>query len=120
MDFTFNESNWRQVWNSSVGAGGGIKKLTCPEILNTNAVAILVSAPTIDSSRWYLAAYINREVRSGLVVAGTDANLDYSRRVYLNKLQILTYEIKTEFTLVANCVTKGEGVNIFAWAYAEL
>lgn len=116
--FQFNETNWQQVWNTPVTTGTGVRRLICPQILNTNAIALLLSAPSLPADyRWVRGAYINREVRSGLVIAGQDALLDYSRRLYLNQLQIFTYESKSEFILIANCTAKGEGLNLFAWEY---
>lgn len=118
--FQFNESSWLQVWSTPVPAVTGVRRLVCPQILNTNAVALLLSAPSLPTNyRWIRGAFINREVRSGLVVAGQDALLDYSRRLYINQLQIFSYDSKVEFSLIANCTAKGEGLNLFAWEYTE-
>lgn len=116
--FQFNETNWQQVWNTPVPAATGVRRLICPQILNTNAIALLLSASTLPADyRRVRGAYINREVKSGLVIAGQDALLNFSQRLYLNQLQIFTYEFRSEFILIANCTAKGEGLNLFAWEY---
>jgi hypothetical protein len=116
--FQFNEQNWQQIWSTSVPSITGIRRLVCPQLLRTQAIALLLSAPQISEDyRWIRAAFINREIRSGLILEGRDATLDRSRILYLNQLQIITYDNLCEFSLIANCVAKGAGLNLFAWEY---
>lgn len=116
--FQFNEQNWQQVWNTGVPSAVGVRRLVCPVLLRSQAIALLLSAPAISSDyKWIRAAFINREIRSGLILKGRDAILDRSRILYLNQLQIFTYDNICEFSLIANCVAKGDGLNLFAWEY---
>lgn len=118
MKPVFNETAWTQVWNISPASKD---KIQCPVLLNSKILAVLITSPTIKENEWYRAAFIQREVRSGLIVGGSnDARLDASRRLYLNRLQIFTYNVDIEYALTASCQIYGNGVNLFAWEYTGL
>lgn len=116
MQFNFSEDNWAQVWNTSLALGD---TATCPILLSSPCIALLMSAPLVNNvSEWYLGAYIQREVFSGLTVGGSpDARLDGSRKLYLNRLQVFTYPTICEYSLKANCRAYGGGVQLFAYEY---
>lgn len=118
--FKFSQDNWQQVWDLSIPNLQKTQRLVCPILLQTNAIALLLSSSALSPDyRWLRAGYVNREIRSGLIVSGKDAVLDFSRRLYLNQLQVFSYPFVCEFSLIVNCIAKGDGLKLFAWEYIE-
>lgn len=114
---SFNEASWTQVWSVSPESTA---KIQCPILLSSKILALLITSSLARENEWYRAAFIQREVRTGLTVGGqNDARLDSSRRLYLNRLQVFTYNIEVEYTLTANCFIYGSGINLFAWEYTD-
>ncbi|MGL5927110.1 hypothetical protein [Chroococcidiopsis sp.] len=115
MNIVFNTSMWQQVWEETPTTKN---RLQCPLLLKSPVIALLISSPTVRLNDWSLGAYVQREVFTGLVVGGLpDARLDGSKKLYLNKLQVFTYSVKCEYSLVASCFVYGSGVRLFAWEY---
>jgi len=111
----FNETMWQPVWDVNINAIN--EKFTCPLLLNSPIIALMLTAP-IFQVNWRQGAYIQREVFSGLVVGGNvDARLDSARKLYVNRLQIFTYNFLCNYTLTATCFVKGAGVRLNAWEY---
>jgi hypothetical protein len=84
-------------------------------------LAVIITSPTLRENEWYLAAFIQREIFTGLSVGGQpDARIDSSRKLYLNRLQVFTYNVEVEYSLSANCFIYGNGINLFAWEYTGI
>ena len=119
MAFAFSENSWNQVWNlSSIPPDENrYTRVVCPILLSTTAVAIMfsISGAVVDSWRW--GGFISREVQSGLIVGGSmDAKVGSSKRIYVNKLQILIFEPVADYSLVFDAAFSGD-VSLFVWEY---
>ncbi len=95
MTFVFNQNSWNQVWTLLEIPPDENKytRVVCPILLSSRAIAVMFSIPGATLDYWRWGGYISREVQSGLIVGGSvDAKIDSSRKVYVNRLQILTFE----------------------------
>lgn len=112
--------SWNQVWSASEISPDENKytRIICPILLTSSVIALLFSVPgqIIDPWRW--GGWVSREVASGLVVGGQpSAKLDESRRLYVNRLQIFTYQVAVpNYALIFDAAISGN-VAIFAWEY---
>lgn len=120
MNFAFNQNSWNQVWGLDLIPPDNNKytRVTCPVLLSAPAVAIMFSLPGAIIDPWRWGGYLSREVNSGLIVGGSnDAKLDNSFKVYVNRLQIITYpQIVNNYTLIFDANYSGD-VSLFAWEY---
>lgn len=122
MTFTFNQDSWNQIWSlSSITPDENrYTRVVCPVLLSTTAIAVMFSIPGAVVDPWRWGGYISREVQSGLIVGGsTDAKIDSSRKIYVNRLQILIFEPVADYSLVFDAAFSGN-VNLFVWEYTGI
>ena len=118
MPLVFNNTTWEPVWDVNINAID--ERLVCPLILNAPIIALMLTAPVYQTN-WKFGAYIQREVFSGLTVGGTsDARLDSARKLYVNRLQIYTYNFSCAYILTANCFVGGTNTRISVWEYTGI
>jgi hypothetical protein len=119
MTFVFNQNSWSQVWTllDIPPDQNRYTRVVCPIILSSRAIAVMFSIPGTVFDPWRWAGYISREVQSGLIIGGaSDAKIDSSRKIYVNKLQILIFEPVADYSLVFDAAFSGN-VQLFAWEY---
>lgn len=116
INVDFNQNNWDQVWSTSVDSTSE-NNLVCPQLLTAGVIALILVVPVFTTD-YRFAAYVQRDVFSGLIVGGSpDARLDSSRKLFANKLQIYTYSISCTYALNVRCFARGAGVTLNAWEY---
>ncbi|MEO8891646.1 MAG: hypothetical protein ABI417_08950 [Coleofasciculaceae cyanobacterium] len=119
---TANANNWSQVWQQN-GIPVSIERysqITCPILLSSPVIALMFSVP-LSLEAWKFGGYINREIATNLTVGGqSDARLESSRRLYVNRLQVITYSVKTTYSLIINAAIQGSNCSLSAWEYTGL
>lgn len=119
MSFAFNQNSWNQVWGLNLipPDQNRYTRVVCPVLLSSPAIAVMFSVPGTIIDPWRWGGYISREVQSGLIVGGsTDAKIDSSKKIYVNKLQILIFEPVANYSLIFDAAFSGD-VQLFAWEY---
>ncbi len=119
MPFNFNQNSWNQVWSlpQIPPDENRYTRVVCPILLSAPAVAVMFSIPGAVADPWRWGGYISREVQSGLIIGGSpNAKIDSSKKIYVNKLQILTFPPVADYSLVFDAAFSGD-VGLFAWEY---
>ncbi|MEG4583438.1 hypothetical protein QUA71_28100 [Microcoleus sp. MON1_C5] len=111
-----NSSLWVEIWQTSPNSKS---EIVCPLLLQSPVIAVLITAMTSSDREWILAAYLQRKIFTGLTTIDgkPDAKLNFSKKLWLNKLQLFTYSVKCEYELSANCFIYGNGINLTVWEY---
>jgi|AGSF01.1.fsa_nt_gi hypothetical protein len=119
INVDFNQNNWEQVWSTAVSATSE-QHLTCPQLLTSSVIALMLVVP-IFTTEYRFAAYVQRDVFSGLIVGGIpDARLDSSRKLFANKLQIYSYNVACTYALNVRCFVHGSGVTLNVWQHTGI
>lgn len=116
LQISSNSSLWTKVWQTTPNLKD---EISCPQLLGSPVSAILITAITFSEKEWILAAYLQQKIFTGLATIDgkPDAKLNFSKKVWLNKLQVFTYSVKCEYELSVNCFVYGSGVELEVWEY---
>ena len=94
--FNFSENTLQQAWFYQVTPEN--MSINCPVLFTASAVYIYLNDSTIWQPK--VGAYMERRVRSGLVVGGGfDAKLDNSRKIMVNEPHIFSFDVQCEYGL---------------------
>lgn len=120
-----NANNWQQVWSLNgiplSDPGKRYTRVTCPILLSSPVIALMFSIPFSVDDRLQFGGWVNRYIQTGLIVGGQpDARLEGARKLWANKLQIITFSIKTSYSLTFDAAITGDACNLFAWEYTGL